>query len=409
MITFKDFLVLEAKNIESLPTKNIGDAMEVIFAIVIGVYLADGTVNLEKVNRIKNSTQFRTDASNEILIDSNIAENSWIVNNIPHIKPGNKIAVKVSAYVKTSAIPYLTQSDLTDDAFKQSVGTLINNWENSKTIKIIQNYIKNILTDRHPDRVVFYVVADGKISSSGPEKGTVKGDVQITIRADSDIPIPKDLESISFSVKTENLKVGNPSFFGTLFNLAKSFKIPIIGEIESWDKLPEIATLRNDLYRYPAGTGKYANLADNKNHLFHYIRNYFNLSQKKEEQKQYTYDILKMFMEYMSGKFKEASAKNPEEFAAKAFDFIEHQIFGADKPKAVVRVMPKVYHELSQDDFRMLKNKYDVEFAPSENTMFFTGVDKQTKERVSLFNIRLNPTSGSPRFDVPLGAAFKSV
>jgi hypothetical protein len=415
LMNFKEFFNKEIK-IEEAAT--IGDAMEGIFAIAVALYIADGYVDKNKLDAIRKQVTIKKGQPFKQIIDSTIAQDGWIAQQLPHIQPGNKLSVMVVISAKDTAKEVFGPSSKSIPNINNTINQMSDQIKHTSAIKKIEQFIVKVLTNHTPDTVVFYVVADGL--KSGASKNEIKGDVMLRVEAKTKTAIPQDIEQpVSFSIKTDTERTSGLSIFTAILRVGNFFGLPFTKGLEALSTFPEVGG---------AGAGNIRKLIDGEffqqakdpNHLMFYVKKfldaqdsfYFKTDPEEKElanQKvmEYAWNIVhKAIFEL------ETQLKNKDEkydITKRSFDFIGKEIFGADNAD-VIRLLPGSISEITSKDFQEIRNKYTVEVAIVGEDVKFIGVSKETGKRDLLFTlkpeIRMSGKQRVVRFDINLGPIF---
>jgi hypothetical protein len=396
----------------------VGDAMEGIFAIAVALYIADGKIDVAKLNEIRKRVIVKPKEPFQTMVDSNIAADGWIANKLPHIQPGNKLAVKVVINLKATTKTAFGPTSKPIPDIESTINTMTKQIAGTKAIKRIEAFIVKVLTDRSPDNIIFYVVADG--SQTSASKDEIKGDVMLRVEAKTNTPVPEDIEApVRFSIKTDTSKTAQLSIFTAILRMGNFFGLPLTKGLENMSSFPTVGGAgSNKIWDMIRGPGApYAKQAQDPTHLLYYVRNvmtaqdrmYGNknsdnaqaLSDAVEEQ--YWMAINKA-TEVMEAQLQKKDATY--DFSKRTFDFLVREIFGSDDAE-VIKLLPGSISEISKEDYEELRRNYTVEMAVVGDEMKFSGVHKITGKRDILFTISPEVTvSGKQRvmrFAVELG------
>jgi len=400
---------------------NAGDAMEGIFAIGVALYIADGKINKDKLNTIRKQVIISSKESFTQTIDSNIADDGWIANKLPHIQPGNKLAVKVIINLKATAKDAFGPKSKQIPDIENTIHQMVNQIANTSAIKRIEKFIVQILTNHTPDNVIFYVVADG--SQTGQTGDQIKGDVMLRVEAKTNTPIPIDIEkSIKFSVKTDTSTTSGLGIFTGVLRIGNFFGLPFTKGLEKMTSFPRVGGSATNKVVDMIRTS-YRTQSEDPNHLIFYVQRYINLQNKvynfnpsddipnidvaKQKVMEAGWVIIHRATEELENQLKVKDATY--DFTTRTFNFLEKEIFGSDDAE-VIRLLPGSISEISKEDFAVIKNRYITEFAVVGDDMKFIGVDKETNKRDLLFSLipenRITPSETVFRFDVKLGPIF---
>ncbi len=418
-MSFKNYFT-EALSIEEASSFNAGYAMEGIFAIGVALYIADGYIDKDKLNAIRKQIIITPKKPFEKIIDSNIAVDGWIANKLPHIQPGNKLSVKVIINLHPKASDAFGPEAKPIPNIDNSIDQMTNQISHTKAIKRIEQFIIKVLTDRKPDDITFYIEADGtKGASSGQE---IKGDVKLHIKAKTNTNVPYDIDSIQFSLKTDNIKTSELSIFTAALRLGNFFELPITKGLESLSSFPTVTGLSRTSPDSAESlvNNKFKTLSENPHHLMFYVKKIIELKQRlanpnttSKEQIYQTIEEMLWIIARKVNKELEIQLQNKSEtydISKKTFDFLEKEIFGEDMAE-VIKILPTGIKEITKEDFDLLRNKYRVEVAIVGDIIKFIGIDKEKGNREVLFTIKplIQPAKKTERFDIELGPIFQNL
>lgn len=421
-MSFKSFFN-EAENIAEATSFNAGDAMEGIFAIGVAIYIADGKIDVQKLNSIRKNVVIKSDQAFQQMIDSNIAADGWIANRLQHIQPGNKLGVMVVVNLKNTAKQAFGPKSKPILNIEETIAQMTSQIAHTKAIKRIEQFIVNVLTDRKPDDIIFYVIADG--SQTSASKNQIKGDVMLRVEAKTKTLVPQDIEKpISFSIKTDTSKVAGLSVFTAILRLGNFFGLPLTKGLESLSSFPDVGGSRSSAIRELLDT-KFKSQSSDPSHLMYYVKTHMRMTdeatprpdddeeatirrnQVSEKSMQYLRTIVHKAMDAVEQQIQRKD--ETLDFTNKTFNFIEKEIFGSDDAE-VIKLLPGSISEISKDDIERLRKQVTVEVAVVGDDMLFIGVDKQTEKRIELFklhpDIRIAPSQKVMRIDIILGNAF---
>lgn len=385
---------------------NVGDVAEGIFAIAIGLQMAYGYVTPEMIRKARHDVDIT--GNKEVVIDSNVSHNPMFDNIVADPYDNIKIIVKIKLKqetVKGMFGPKIEQNKIID----KHINTLIEKIGNISAIDKIQRFMVSILTNKKPDEVVFYVVADGVSGSTS--RGEIKGDVKLVIEAKTNTPIPKNLiDPISFSLKVDSDTISNLGIFSGILKLSQLFELDMTKGLEDLKFFPEKYNQSQDLL--------YNNQEkwDDENHIIYYLRKYLQIQDKylsrpddefqggsnerKSLQATDELEALKSLLERFLDEFeRQLEGKDSEQFNAdprarlftsRVSQFLEKEMFGKDLVD-VIRISKGDIQEIKKSDLENLKNDYVINFKRDGNTMLFYSIDINNNRKL-LFKIR-------PRFE----------
>lgn len=379
-MSFKEFF--SHQDISQLDEKEtpVGDAMEGVFAIAIALYIADGKVDKDKLINIVRTTELR--GPTEIVIDSNIADDGWIAQKLPNVKPGNKIMTKVFLKLKKTAGSIFGPKATKYAAIEKSLTYLPTVLAKSDSIQLINQFVVKILTDNKPDHVVFHIIADGMTTASSRDE--IKGDVSVQISAITDTLTP-NIPPIVYSIKTDNRHLSGRSIFNALLHFSKSFNLPMGQGLENMAVFPKLigATIW-ELEKNP--------MSKQPDHLLYYAMQYLKLStastQNSEKMQGVLNNLVNRAIKEMESQIKE---KNIDEVTKSAFRFIRREALGT-QAHSVLKIVDDKFYELTDAHLEYLAKKYKIAFNyDKDNRMYFYAVDRQTNNNDGLL-FTINPS-----------------
>lgn len=390
---FEDRIILESLN--------IGDTMEGIFAIAVALQMAYGYVTPEMIQEARQDSKVD---GKEVVIDTNVKDNPLFDNIVSD--PDDVLQVRVKLNLRKANVKGMFGPNITPNPkIDQYIETLADRVGKLSSIDKIQRFMIQVLTNRKPDEVVFYVVADGVGGST--QRGKVKGDVKINIEAKTKTEIPKDLETpISFSLKTDSDVISNLGIFSGILKLGQIFELEMIKGLETLDVFPsQYNQTLNLIYDHQ-------DKWEDDNHIIYYVRKYLQIqdkfmatpdeeyeggaSQRKLQQAQseleYLGDLIVRFIEEFESQIE---TKDAEQFTtdprAKLFTsriarFLQHEIFGEDLAD-FIRISDGDIQEIKHADLDNLKDDYVINFIKDEINMMFYTIDINNNKKL-LFKIR---------------------
>lgn len=278
MKTFKEFL---------FEAVNEGDIMEGIFAIVCGLYLAQGRLDKSEVNAIRSKVDFEKATKEQVSIL--IADKQ---------KQGlDTVSIQLRLRLKSVSSTlgaYGTDFDPVKDVGKigTKIDLMIKNAESSTYLKVLKTKLDSHLKNSVKENILITIIADGvEGESSG---GTVKGDVSILFDIhDEEGTILDQPVMIPFSLKSNSKTVSNRS--------------PIDGMLEAADAFGVVYTDAEKTDFRMRGS----KVTDTTDALFKYLNMMFADFGKRLEQ------------------------KTSEDITRVAFDFLQKNVHGSDNAHLV--------------------------------------------------------------------------
>ena len=395
---FKEFY----ENNILLEALNIGDSMEGVFCIVVALQMAYGYVTKEMVQEARRDADIS--GTKEVIIDTNVKDNPAFDNIVSD--PNDILQVRVKLNLRQANVKGMFGPNLTSHPVIDShIQTLIDKVGNISAIDKIQRFMISVLTNKKPDEVIFYVVADGVGGSTSG--GKIKGDITIKIEAKTKTDIPNDLEvPISFSLKVDSDLVSNLGIFSGILKLGQLFELEMIKGLETLDLFPnQNAKMRELLYDHQ-------DQWDNDSHIIYYLRQYMvvqdkfmavpdeeyegGVAQRKLQQAQSEIEQLKLLIERFLDEFESQIESEDYEqfttdprarlFTSRVLRFLEKELFGEDLAD-IIRISKGDIQELNQANLDELKNDHVINFKKDGSTMKFFTVDINNEQKL-LFQIR---------------------
>jgi len=387
-MSFSSFCVLN----EAL---NMGETMEGIFAIAVGAYIANGKLDTDTINSIRSSPNFKG-GKGKVSIQSNTANNANLIGI--QADPEDKITVSVEINLRPKNVGGMFGDDLEPNTKVDAlVASVVNKVPNLSTIKKIQSFIVDILTNNKPDDIEFVVIADGS-EASATKGGLIKGDVKLDIHARTKTSIPQEIKgTLSFSLKTgtDTKTVSNLSIFGGILKMGQHYDLDFVSDInkdtEFTGKYKDTQKL---VYEHP---DKWAD----EEHFISYLRKYLLIQDsflsKKDDEfegggserrvQQMTAELthlktlLKKFIVAFTRDIKgidsDVFTTDPHArlFASKTFDFIQREIFGTDIAE-YIHVTDSDIKEIKKADIENMKYEYVVKVESEPNGIVnFIGIN----------------------------------
>ena len=376
--------------------------MEGIFAIAVGAYIANGKLDVDTINNIRSSSSF-SGGKGKVTIQSNIANNANLIGI--QADPKDKITVSVEINLRSKNVDGMFGDDLEPNTKVDSlVLAVVNKVPNLATIKKVQSFIVDILTNNKPDDIEFVVVADGS-EASATKGGLVKGDVKLDIHARTKTNIPQEIKgTISFSLKTgEDTKtVSNLSIFGGILKIGQHYDLEFVSGInKDIDFTGKYNDTQKLVYDHP-------DKWNDEDHFISYLRKYLLIQDsylsKKDDDfegggaerriQQMTAELahlkklLKRFVEAFSSDIKghdsDSFTTDPHDrlFASRTFDFIQKEIFGKDVAE-YIHITDRDIREIKKSDLDNFKYEYVVKVESETNAiMNFIGINVDGSQKL---------------------------
>lgn len=323
---------------------NEGDIIEGIFALALSLYLAEGKVDKNKLNRLRTQIEPVKFQSGRVKV--NIAKNLKRVTGkhaIDFVTVNLELRLKAAsvtgAFGKDFKVLYKKHSDVGDIDHK--IESLIRQIGGSSAIGRVNSVLNQFYTNNVGEMITLDIIADGIAGESSG--GLIKGDVALEIQVSTNKGNKKVLnQSIPFSLKSNSVTVANLSPYNGMLAFAKAMNL-------KWDAEKKYEAL--------------------------------NRIAKTEAEKKAKFALIEaMFKELKTLLIK--SSKQPN-FSVNAFDFISKSIFGSDLAD-VIDITETGIKEISHEYFATLRKTTSLELVDTPGAIKF--VDKTTK--VPLFQLR---------------------
>lgn len=323
---------------------NEGDIIEGIFAIALALYLAEGKVDKNKLNKLRTRIEPANMMMGRVLIPiaknvkktvSGKAIDFVSVNLEIRLKP----ASVMGAFGKDFEILYERQSDIGD--IDRKINQLISQIGSSSAVTRATSVLNRFYTNNIGELITLDIMADGIAGESSG--GELKGDVALSINVSTTKGNKQVLHSvISFSLKSNSITVANLSPYRGMLDFAAAMNI-------KWD-----------------GADKYKKL---------------NTIAKTPAEKVAKFKMIEAMYKELKRELAKA-AKHPS-FTEDAFDFLAKAIFGSDLAD-VIDIGATGIKEISHEYFAQLRKTTKLELVDSPTVVKF--VDKESK--IPLFQLR---------------------
>lgn len=344
---------------------NIGDTMEGVFAIAIGLYIAyreidrselissikdvniskEGPVTVNIIDDIERSTKVMDDvedAAEEIGVEDEIDTSSA------------KIGVKVWLNLKYDQTHegFGDKFDITKrkdvSNYKEVIDSMIYQINSPTMVMVkdkIDRFIAQVLSNNEDDdKVMFLVKADGVGNSSKEDENGlhVKGDVDITIEAElqngkKQINVP----SISFSLKVDNKTFANLGIYNAIAKLGHIFGTDdfLEGMVADAAKGGEIVPSRKasgdkvDSYvKEKDPNGKIITGPDKENKLLYYMKTIDDLMRGYREWYEESLKLMSKFTDSLKENLSNLSKK---EKITRTYKFLINELTGSQKSDVI--------------------------------------------------------------------------
>lgn len=356
MPSFKTFL-LEAANEKF----NIGNSMEGVFALAVGLYIAYRKVEMSKLKGLINSITLKKDEEIVVDIVDHMERSSAVMSdvedaaekdsdiNVDDIDTKNaNLSVKVilnlvygktwEGYGEPKGRLIGQREDL--QRYETYIENLVNQVESKRlnhVIDKIDNFIAEVLTKKEKQDVNFLVIADGKDNSTekGKEDYHVKGDISLKIQVETKSGEQIiDVAPLIFSLKVDNKTFAALAIFNGILRIANSFGVDeFIRGISELKTLPQLKDSGNEMSNFVNEKDPTGELRKDKNHIFYWMWESEKLSSQGLSKDKFLKDeMITHFMGMLKEKTKSLS---DAENIKNAFIFLHNEIHGKDEADVI--------------------------------------------------------------------------
>jgi len=345
---------------------NEGDIIEGIFTIAVALYIAEGKVNKNKLNRIRTQIDPAFFATGRVT--HTVAKN--IKKQLPNKRAdffnvGFEMRLKpksvTGAFGKGYQVFYESARDVGN--INKKVDQLIRSIEATQAGRQIAGAVNDFLKNNKPEIVDFIVIADGiEGESSG---GEIKGDVTLSTYVRSKSGSKKIHKgTIPFSIKSGSATVANLSPYKGMLDIAAAMKI-------KWDAKKTYSRL----------SGSFS-------------------GSKEQKQK---FKLIKSMYSDLKKEIGKIS-KQPN-FTETAFAFLRKSIFGRDLAN-VVDVREGQIKEITVEYFDKLSKTTKLDIQEKGNNLVF--IDKQTKNPIFQLRTKLREEANEAKFYLEVATGIYS-
>jgi hypothetical protein len=218
---------------------NEGDMMEGIFCLALGLYIAHGTVDKAKLNRLRTQVDPKLFANGRA--DVTIAES---VKRKTGNKPADTFTVQTEIRLKAVSVTGAFGKDYKRLYYDKSkdignidrkIDQLISGIAGSAFARQVDAQINKFLGNSKSDKAVFVVTADGIAGEASG--GALKGDVNLSVFAvEKGKRVPIKNGSIPFSLKSESVTVASLSPYHGMLKMAAALGV-------KWDAADKFSRL----------------------------------------------------------------------------------------------------------------------------------------------------------------------
>lgn len=343
---------------------NEGDVIEGIFAIGLGLYIAEGKIDKTKLNNIRKIIEpkmFRTGKFSTVIVENKkIQKDNYPADTFNVILEVRlKEASVIGAFGKDFAMLVNKSSDI--GGIDKKINSLIASVGQSNWSRSLKTIIDNFLENNKEEIITFEIIADGIAGESSG--GDVKGDIDLKIYARTKNSRKNILSQvIPFSLKSESVTVANLSPYNGMKDIAKAFGLQW-NDIKKYEKIGERATT-------PA-------------------------------EKEYKFKLIEQMYSELSGMI----LKNKSTLNSKAYDFLYKSIFGSDLAN-VVDIQKGKVKEITVDYFNILRANVKLDIITKGKNVQF--IDNKTKKVIFQIRTKLRAAQNEAKFYLEVGQGIYS-
>jgi hypothetical protein len=342
---------------------NEGDVIEGIFTIALSLYLAYGSVDKNKLNKIRtkiDTKMFNTGRFKYSVVENHMRQRGK--NPPDFFNVGFEMRLKpdsvVGAFDKDYEVLYKTSKDIGN--IDKKIDKLIESTNTANFARKAAGAVNYFLDNNYGEVVTFMVIADGIAGEASG--GKLKGDVTLEVHAVRKGSTKKLIAgSLPFSLKSESVTVANLSPYNGMLDIADALGI-------QWTAKEDYIRLAK-AFRGPV------------------------------EQKAKFELIESMYNDLKTEIIKES---NKPQFTKNALDFLSKSIFGSDLAD-VIDVNSSGLKEITVEYFNNLRKTVQLTAVSSGNNLVFK--DIKTDVPIPIFQIRtkLIPRSNEAKFYLEVG------
>lgn len=340
----------------SKPKPNEGDIMEGMFALALGLYIAEGKVDITKLRKLRTKIDPQKFISDSVKIE--VAKN---VKRKSGNFPADIFDVNVTLRLKTSVVDIAFGDEFREKYYdklkdygdlESKTNQIARTVGNSAWSKEVDKVVNKFLQNNKKEKALFEVVADGiEGEKSG---GLIKGDVNLTVYA-----IIKKRKvlikggKMAFSLKSDSQTVANLSPYHGMVSIAKHLQL-------KWNGIDGLAE------RYK-GLMEKAKTPAEKKQKFIWIR--------------------KMYKDLTEELIVKAK-KDKKIFTKLALEFLSENMFGTDLA-LVVDIRKNKLKEINPKDFNVIKEKAILTLKKKSSNVGGQLIFHDETTKTDLFQLRL--------------------
>jgi hypothetical protein len=347
---------------------NEGDVIEGIFTISLGLFIADGKIDKQKLNKIRTQVDpqmFRSGRVNYVIAKNLLKQRGSRPPDFFNVEIEIRLKAEStsSAFGEEYQVLYSSSNDVGN--INKKIDQLIKQFETSNFTRKINGAIDYFLNNNFGEIVNFKIVADGIAGESSG--GEIKGDVSLEVYATRKGSTKRIIEgSLPFSLKSESVTVASLSPYHGMLNIAKAMGI-------QWDADQ----------RYIRLSKPFIGAAEQKIKFEMIVSLYEELKQKIQDK-----------------------SKSSSTFTKDALMFLEKSIFGSDLAD-VIDVTSSGVKEITKEYYDVLKNTVKLKVEAKGNNLVF--VDIKTNSPIFQIRTKLRPPpANEAKFYLEVGKGIYS-
>lgn len=331
---------------------NEGDIIEGIFAIALGIYVADDVVTKERVNFFRTKIEPKIFSSRRASIQLGKMIKKQKGKNPPDffnvdLEIRLKEASVTGAYGKQFQILYESSKDVGN--IDNKINQIISSQTTSSWAKKMSAARDNFLKNNIGEIITFQIVADGIAGESSG--GKIKADIDVTIYATKKSGKTKIFdEKIGFSLKSESVTVANLSPYNGMKNLAQALNL-------EWKDIKKYEVLGN--------------------------------TARTDAEKKFKFKMIKEMFEEL----KSMIVSSKKNISKDAFIFLRESIFGSPNLANVVDVQSRGVKEITPEYFDEIQKTTTLHVLDKGNSLVF--VDSKTNVPIFQLRTKLRPPSAA--------------
>ena len=346
---------------------NEGDVIEGIFTIALSLYLAYGSVDKVKLNKIRtkiDTAMFNTGRFKYSVVEGHVRQRGknppdfFNVNFEMRLKPESI----QGAFDKEYEILYKSSKDIGN--IDKKIDALIRAVNSSSFSRKAETAVDKFLSNNIGEVVTFTVIADGIAGESSG--GDIKGDVMLEVFAVKKNGKQKVISgTIPFSLKSESKTVANLSPYFGMLDIAKAIGI-------KWDAETKYQRLSKPF--------------------------------KGVEEQNAKFELIRAMYKELTESIVKESTKST--FTNNSLEFLKKSIFGSDLAD-VIDVQENNVKEITVEYFEQIRKNLTLVAKINGNNLVFA--DKKTNTAIFQIRTKLRPPpANEAKFYLEVGSGIYS-